>query len=91
MISEWKTLVEHGIPENNRSVVFINRTGSVFVGYFKTITRGEDKGVIKVEAREKNETNGMFGGYVHKWSTYHSKNHLEALKDIVLWDYLPTK
>lgn len=89
MIPEWKTIKEHGVPENNRSVQFITANGGVFVGFFKTQTKGKYKGAVFVEARQKNESNGMFGSYVNRWSTIHYKGGEETLPDIVKWDYLP--
>jgi hypothetical protein len=86
MIPEWKTIKEHGVPENNRSVLFIDTDGVVYIGYFRTHTKGQYKGAVFVEARAKNESNGMFGSYVHNWN---NRKSITGLADIERWDYLP--
>jgi len=92
MIPEWKTIREHGIPDNGRAVVFFDQYGQQYIGYFKLHSKGEYIGSVFVEGRRKNETNGMFGSYVNKWNTAREKDNTAYLEQhIKKWDYLPTE
>lgn len=86
MLPEWKVIDIEGIPENDKSVIFIDVDNCVYIGTFKTHVKGEYKGKTFLEARQKNDTNGMFGSYVHKW---HNIRHDDAFDFILRWDYLP--
>jgi len=92
MKPEWKTIREHGIPDNGKAVVFFDQYGKQYIGFFKLHSRGEYIGSVFVEARRKNETNGMFGSYVYKCDTVSAKDNIKGLEEIIKkWDYLPTE
>lgn len=92
MIPEWKTIREHGIPDNGRAVMFFDQYDQQHIGYFKLHSKGEHIGFVFVEARRKNETNGMFGSYVYKWNTARGEDNTKYLVEIIKkWDYLPTE
>jgi len=92
MKPEWKTIREHGVPENGRAVMFFDEYGKQFIGFFQLRSSGQYIGSVFVEARRKNETNGMFGSYVHKWNTVRAKDNVKELEETIKkWDYLPTE
>jgi hypothetical protein len=92
MIPEWKTIREHGIPENGRTVVFFDQYDTQCIGFFKLHSKGEYVGSVFVESRRRNESNGMFGSYVNHWNTVRDKDNTAALEQYIKkWDYLPTE